>query len=106
MDQVAEGERWCWQAKKRYPQLAEHAQRIQCGDAPVGAVGDFMHSFLSRKVPPSPPRKCSCRAACPVSMLRWRDPPSEPEHVFPHPVRRGQQQQQQQQQGFAGKGSS
>ena len=54
---MAEGGRWCWQAKKRYPQLAEHAQRIQCGDAPVGAVGDFMHSFLSRKVPPPPPRK-------------------------------------------------
>ena len=38
------------QAKQKYPQLAEHAQRIQCGDAPVGAIGTFMHSFLSHKV--------------------------------------------------------
>ena len=38
------------QAKKQYPQLAEHAQHIQCGDAPVGTFGGFMHSFLSHKV--------------------------------------------------------
>ena len=40
--------RVCVQAKKRFPQLAEHASRMRCGNLPPGALTEFMQSILKR----------------------------------------------------------
>ena len=41
------------QAKKRFPQLAEHAARMKCGNLPPGSLTKFMHSMLQTRTAPN-----------------------------------------------------
>ena len=41
------------QAKKRFPQLAEHAARMKCGSMPPGSLTQFMHTMMKTKTAPN-----------------------------------------------------
>lgn len=40
-------------AKKRFPQLAEHAARMKCGSLPAGSLTQFMHQMMTTRTRPS-----------------------------------------------------
>ena len=41
------------QAKKRFPQLAEHAARMKCGSMPAGSLTQFKHTMMKTKTAPN-----------------------------------------------------